>query len=236
MFWGRNISKIIDNKMILESIDIFVKVWEIKTIIWPSWWGKSTLLSCLSNIENPTNGTIFMDDININFSENKKIWKKEILHPKLSLLSQWLFLRPHLSVKENVLLPLREQWLFDKSAFDDMMKILHIDDLLEKYPMDCSWWERQRVAIARQILLKPKYLLLDEITSALDIEHIQIIVKILNKIKKKTGIIVVTHMIHFAKKISDYIYFLDHGKITEHWTVEILDTPKTKRLSDFLNL
>ncbi|MEI6774837.1 MAG: hypothetical protein WCL18_08980 [bacterium] len=57
---------------------------------------------------------------------------------------------------------------------------------------------------------------MDEITSALDIEHIQIIVKILNKIKKKTGIIVVTHMIHFAKKISDYIYFLDHGKITEH--------------------
>jgi ABC-type polar amino acid transport system ATPase subunit len=87
--------------------------------------------------------------------------------------------------------------------------------LLKKKPLECSGGERQRAAIVRQLLLKPKYLLLDEITSALDIEHIEIMARILLHLKKTTGIVVVTHMLHFAEKISDEIYFMEQGIIIE---------------------
>lgn len=235
MFWARKLTKIIDNKLILDNVDISVEVWEIKIIIWPSWWGKSTLLSCLSNIETPTSWELFMDDIIIPFSHGKKTWNISFQYPKISLLSQWLFLRPHLSVQENIILPLREQWIFDQESFAKIIKKLHIDHLLNSYPLDCSWWERQRVALARSLLLKSKYLLLDEITSALDIEHVQIVVDLLKEIKKETSIILVTHMIHFAKKLGDYIYFMDWWKIIEEGTCEILESPKTDRLKMFLN-
>ncbi len=235
MFWAKNLTKVINNKIILENVNIFVDVWEIKTIIWPSGWWKSTLLSCLSNIENPTSWELFMDDTILHFSHNKKTSKKSFQYPKVSLLSQWLFLRPHLSVEENIILPLKESWIFNQEKFENIIKKLHIDTLLDKYPLDCSWWERQRIALARSFLLKSKYLLLDEITSALDIEHVQIVIDLLKETKKEIGIILVTHMIHFARKISDYVYFMDWWKIVEEWNCEILEKPKTDRLKIFLN-
>lgn len=236
MFWCQQITKIINEKTILNEVSVSVEVWEIKAIIGPSWWGKSTLLACLSNMENPTSWTLVMDDISLTFVNDEKKGKQQFPYPKVSLLSQGLFLRPHLSIQENLLLPLKEQKKYHPKPFEEIIQKLHIQDLLSKSPMECSGGERQRVALARSILLKSKYLLLDEITSALDIEHTQIVIDLLQEIKAETGIIVVTHMLHLAKKLSDYVYFMDWGEIKEEWPISILEKPKTKRLKTFLNI
>ncbi len=227
MLWKKwlNIVKVenITNKFHLKDISISIEVWKISCLLWPSGWWKSSLLSCLSGIEKIDAGSISCD------------WTS-ISHPKVGLVAQWLFLRPHLTVRENITLALISRWIFDEDLFTQLVQKFGISKILNNYPLTCSWWEQQRIAIVRQLLLKPKYLLLDEVTSSLDIENIQVLIQTLQEVKNTTGILIVTHMIHFAKKIADCVYFMDQWTIIERWNTTILTSPKTLRFKEFLSL
>lgn len=235
MLQGKNIYKGINGTAILKDINIKVEPSKITCLIGPSGSGKSTALSCLSLLTNPTKGIVNVDGQEFNF-DNGKNGYKSFPYPKVTVVFQGLFLFPHLTNETNILLPLKEQ---NKTSpdFDSLIDRLNIREVLKKFPNECSGGEKQRVALARQILLEPKYLLLDEVTSALDLETVNTVANILTELKNKgTGILLVTHMINLAKTISDDFYFLDKGVMIEEGNIEQLKKPQTERLNRFLQI
>jgi len=125
----------------------------------------------------------------------------------------------------------------DLSGFDELIDRLKIRKILKKYPNECSGGEKQRVALARQILLEPQYLMLDEITSALDLETVNTVAEILVELRNKgVGILLVTHMINLAKMIGNDFYFVDKGAMIESGNITQMQNPETERLNKFLHI
>jgi ABC-type polar amino acid transport system ATPase subunit len=235
MLQAKNIYKGINGTAILKDINIKVEPSKITCLIGPSGGGKSTALSCLSLLTNPSKGIVIVDGQEFNFDNGKNV-HKPFPYPKVTVVFQGLFLFPHLNNETNILMPLKEQ---NKTThdFDSLIDKLNIREVLRKFPNQCSGGEKQRVALARQILLEPKYLLLDEVTSALDLETVNTVAKILIELKNKgTGILLVTHMINLAKTISDNFYFLDKGVMIEEGNIAQLNKPQTDRLAKFLQI
>lgn len=235
MLQGKNIYKKINGTDILKDININVECSKISCLIGPSGSGKSTFLSCLSLLINPSNGIVVVDGKEYSFN-NGNIGYKDFPYPLVTMVFQGLFLFPHLTNEENILLPLKEHKK-TLDNFDPLIEKLNIKDFLKKYPNECSGGEKQRVALARQILLEPKYLLLDEVTSALDLETVNTVASILIELKNKgTGILLATHMLNLAKTIGDDFYFLDKGELVEYGDVSQLSRPLTGRLKKFIKI
>ena len=117
------------------------------------------------------------------------------------------------------------------------MRELLVTEFADRYPNQVSHGQRQRAAIARAIALKPGYLLLDEITSALDVEHVEIVLDYLQRLRGEgVAIVLVTHLIGFARDAADQVIFMEHGHIEEFGPASILAEPQTARLADFLSL
>jgi len=235
MLKGTNIQKIINGAQILKDINLTIQPSKISCLIGPSGGGKSTVLSCLSLLTNPTEGLVSVDGQDFTFPNGKSSYKS-FPYPNVTVVFQGLFLFPHLTNEANILLPLKERNKIS-SNYDTLIDQLKIREVLKKFPNECSGGEKQRVALARQILLEPKYLLLDEVTSALDLETVNTVANILIDLKNNgTGILLVTHMINLAKTISDDFYFLDKGVMIESGDIAQLKTPETERLSKFLQI
>jgi len=112
---------------------------------------------------------------------------------------------------------------------------LGLTPLLHLFPMQLSVGQRQRAALVRALLPQPKYLLLDEVTSAQDVEHIKRMIGLLKKSALNgTAIVLATHLIRFARGLAERFYFIDEGRIVESGPAEGLGTPRTERLRDFL--
>lgn len=235
MLKGRNLGKTIGGVEVLSGFDINISPSKITCLIGPSGSGKSTALSCLSLLAQPSKGVVSVDQHEYSF-ENEIGSTDGFPYPLVTVVFQGLFLWPHLTNERNIRLPL-ENRDFDINEFDHLIDRLKIREILMKYPNECSGGEKQRVALARQILLNPKYLLLDEITSALDLETVNEVAQILVALKNKgVGILLVTHMINLAKSIADDFYFLDKGLLVESGPIQSLSCPQTKRLSTFLQI
>lgn len=232
MLTGKNIIKKYQDREVLKGIDIDIEPGKITSLIGPSGAGKTTLLRVLSMLDHPDSGSISLDNQNYNFPNNKeiKVW------PKISVVFQQLFLWPHLTLRQNILLPLKNK--IDKKHIDELIDMLQMEDFIDHYPNQASIGQRQRAALARALALNPEYLLLDEITSALDVEQSRIILSDLVKLKKKrdVGIFMVAHDIDFAISNADDVYFIEEGKIIKHGKpYEFLLETKNKRISNFID-
>lgn len=230
-----NIIKRFDDRLILDNVSLEIKPGTITSIIGPSGSGKTTLLKTMGMLELAESGSISIDDVSYNFPttiEGREPW------PKVTIVFQQLFIWPHLTLKENILLPLSEHISDEQQKqFDDLIKLFDMDHFVERYPNEVSIGQRQRAAIVRALMLNPKYILLDEVTSSLDVEQIAVILSHLEDIKKRgVGVVLVTHLLNFAKSVSDQIIFLDHGKILESGTKDILDNSSNERLRQFTSL
>lgn len=235
MLEAKNLSKNINGTQVLKDFNIMIEPSTITCIIGPSGGGKSTALSCLSLLTEPDEGVVSVDGEEFSFNNGRENTKK-FPHPLVTVVFQGLFLWPHLTNKLNIDLPLNEAGLTSE-GYDDLIDKLRIRDVLHKFPNECSGGEKQRVALARQILLKPKYLLLDEVTSALDLETVNSLADILVELKNRgTGILLITHMINLAKAISDRFIFLDKGLTVEAGPSMLLEKPSSSRLSEFLQI
>jgi len=235
MLQGKNIYKQIKGSEILNNISLDIKPSNISCLLGPSGSGKSTILYCLALLNPPTKGIVTLNGKDY-ICGNEKKDNLNFPYPLVTVVFQGLFLFPHLTNERNILLPLLEHNK-DLSSFDELIDRLNIREILKKYPNECSGGEKQRVALARQILLEPQYLLLDEVTSALDLETVNTVAEILLELRNKgVGILLVTHMVNLAKMIGDDFYFIDKGNLIESGSIGQLQTPKTERLNKFLKI
>ena len=200
----KNISKSYKNKKVLDNFSLDVKKGEIISIIGPSGAGKSTLLRCINGLETLEKGEIIID----NKVSEKQISKQANL--EIGLIFQDYNLFPQYTVLQNITLPLtmilRKSKTEAVSQARTILTKLSLQDKESSYPYELSGGEKQRVAIARAIATNPKILCLDEPTSALDPKLVKQIYNIIKALASQgKAILIVTHDIEFAEKISDRI-------------------------------
>ena len=229
----KNIYKKYNSDIILNDISLDFYLWKITWLIWPSWSWKTTLLKCISQLENQDKWEI---TINWNkYPSNNQSW---IICPFLDIgivFQNW-YLWPHLTNKNNILASFNKPLSDDESNYLDLLvDILGVRDILNHYPNTSSWWQRQRIAIIRTLMKKPKFLLLDEPTASLDRLSIQMVSDLLLSLKNKwIGILLITHNISLVRKIADDFVFLEKGKVLEKWEVSNLLNPVSSELKEFL--
>ncbi len=232
----KNITKKFGERKVLDDVSFEVKPGSITTIVGPSGSGKTTLLRTLGMLELADSGEITLDNERYFFPleniEGRTPW------PRITIVFQSLFIWPHLTLRENILLPLGERVTGENlKHLDELAELFSMAQFIDRYPNEVSLGQKQRAAIVRALILKPEYLLLDEITSSLDVEQISIILSHLNTIKQQgVGIVMVTHLINFAKTVSDNVIFLEQGKILEFGGREILTNPKNERVRQFIKM
>ena len=197
----KKLNKSFKENKVLKDFSLKVKEGEIVSIIGPSGIGKSTLLRCINGLETIDSGEIII---------NKKLLNKKDLKHDIGLIFQDFNLFPQYNVIDNIAIPLKIVLKIKKvDAYilaKKILKELKLDKKEKRYPFELSGGEKQRLAIARAIALDPKIICFDEPTSSLDPKLVQQVYKIIKQISKRgKGIIIVTHDMLFAKKISDRI-------------------------------
>ena len=225
----KNLDKSYSNVQVLKDVSVEFKKNQISSIIGPSGTGKSTLLRCILGLESFENGSITVNDKQLEFETNKLLDYRQ----ELGVVFQDFHLFKHMTVLKNITYSLEKVKNLKEKEASDLAHVLleqfSLLDQTDKYPSQLSGGQQQRVAIARSLALNPSFLLLDEPTSALDADTVLEFVLLLREIKKTTGIIIITHDLNFAKRVSDEIYLMDQGQIVEHQSTEqFFDSPITE--------
>jgi len=234
MFVASRLSKAFGSGVALQDVSVTLEPGELTVVLGPSGSGKTTLLRCISLLEMPDTGSLEMDGVC--FAGCKAPADRGLLYPRLGVVFQGLSLWPHLTLRDNILLPLKlRESRVDYSYVDQLIDTFGMGGFVERLPREVSGGERQRAAIVRALALRPAYLLLDEITSALDIEQVVVVLNELERLKRDgAGILLITHLMGFARRAAENFIFLDKGRIVERGPVAQLDDPQSNRLSKFL--
>ena len=212
----KNLTKIYNKKVVLNDISFTVKDGEFLSILGPSGCGKTTLLKILIGIENPTSGKIIKEGNDItNIDSSKR---------GMGMVFQNYALFPNMTVLENVMYALNLKLKNKSKAKEEslkMLKIVNMEEHLNKYPHELSGGQQQRVAIARTLSLNPDIILFDEPMSALDADNRLGLRKELKEIQQKfkTTMIYITHDQEEAFSLSDRVMVMHNGNI------EQIDTP-----------
>ena len=207
MIKALNLTHYYNKDLALENINLEINKGEFICLIGESGSGKSTLLSLLSTLLKPTSGEIFFE--NTNYKDIKDI--DNFRKTNIGFIFQFHYLINYLTVKENIKLA------NEKATNDEiynLLKILKIENLLDKYPNEISGGQKQRVAIARALINKPKVIIADEPTGNLDSKNSLNVFEILKNLSEEgTTIIVATHDKELAK-FANKIYEVKDGKIS----------------------
>lgn len=231
-----NLHKSFGQKEILKGIDIEIEKGEVVVIIGPSGSGKSTFLRCLTRLEEPTKGKIYLDELEIT-SPKTNI---NFIRQEMGMVFQHFNLFPHLTVKENITLaPIKVKGIHADEANKKALELLNKMGLPEKinaYPNSLSGGQKQRIAIARALAMDPKVMLFDEATSALDPEVVGEVLQVMKDLAKEgMTMVIVTHEMNFAKEVGDRIIFMNEGIILEEGSPEeIFNKPTHNRTREFL--
>ncbi len=208
----------------LDDVDLSINKGEIIVILGPSGSGKSTLLNILSGIDNPTSGKVYFNNKRIDNYNNESL--REYRKNSVGFIFQTYNLVSNLTVYENV--ELGYHLSNNPIKIDDILNIIELDKLKNKYPYQLSGGEMQRVAIARAIAKNSEILFCDEPTGALDEKTGKKILALLQKINKEfnTTLIIVTHNPSIAD-IANIVIKMNSGKI-----VEIIKNEKQKEAEE----
>lgn len=226
----------------LNDISLHVHPGDIFGIIGMSGAGKSTLLRCISLLEKPTSGSVFVDGHDMETISGKELLE---LRKQVGVIFQGYNLLMQKTIRKNIAFPL-ELSKTPKADIDkrvnELLEIVGLTDKADMYPAQLSGGQRQRVAIARALANHPKVLLCDEPTSALDPLTTRSILDLLADINKKLGvtIIIITHELGVVRSICNRVAVLNSGSIVEEGlTTDVMENPQsdiTKLLISTMNL
>jgi len=231
-----NLRKSFGENLVLDDVNFEIDTHQVKVLIGASGSGKSTLLRCINLLESIDDGDIYLSGQEISaFGVDKDKVRAEI-----GSVFQAFNLFPHLTVLENlVLAPVLVHKAKKSEAKERALGLLDRFGLSEKanqYPDLLSGGQQQRVAILRAIITKPKLLLLDEVTSALDPVLIAEVLTLINELKNEgITMVIATHEMGFAKQVADEVLYLQGGQIIEAGSPhKIFSAPKSAELQGFL--
>lgn len=216
---------------VLKTLSFQLDGYRSVAIIGASGSGKSTLLRLLSGLEKPSQGTIQIDDLNV---------QDETYRKQIGFVFQNHNLFPHLSLERNISIILEKTRGYQKAKAveiaKDYLTRVRLQDQMYKLPKNVSGGQAQRASIARAFSLDPELVFLDEPTASLDPV---LSFEVLQAVKELRGsgknFIFVTHVLSFVRDFADYVIFMDQGKILEHGPVSILEKPHTDELKNYMS-
>ncbi|WP_305828551.1 amino acid ABC transporter ATP-binding protein [Collinsella sp. zg1085] len=220
---------------VLKDINLSVAAGEKLVIIGPSGSGKSTLIRCVDYLEEPSQGQVLIDGIELTKKNHLEMARKYS-----SMVFQQFNLYPNMTVLGNLTLaPIKLQKKSKEEAVRIAMAALERVGLANKageYPQNLSGGQQQRVAIARALCTKQPIILFDEPTSALDPEMVQEVLDVMVELAHENiTMICVTHEMGFARQVADRVIFMDDGQILEEGSPDhFFENPENPRCRDFL--
>lgn len=232
----KGVHKSFGDLQVLKGIDLEVNKGEVLSVIGGSGSGKSTMLYCINALEKIQGGSIIVDGIDV----HAKSTNKNKLREKLGMVFQQWNSFPHLTVQENAALAPQ---IVLKKGRDESMQIakeqlehVGLGEKLDFFPKQLSGGQQQRLAIARALAMEPEYILLDEVTSALDPELVGEVLDTLRLLREEgMTMICVTHEIAFAREVSDKVAFFHQGVIEELGAPEqVINNPQKETTQQFL--
>ncbi len=242
----RGLSKSFGDNQILKQVSLEVAEGEIVSIIGSSGSGKTTLLRCVNLLEEFQEGEIRLDGAPIGYriedGRRRRMRESELAQQRANtgMVFQSFNLFPHLTALGNITLGLTKVRGLDKvTARQRAMEWLArvgLESRSHHYPHELSGGQQQRVAIARALAMNPRLVLLDEITSALDLEPVKEVLQTIKSLAQEgRTMLIVTHEMRFARDISDRGVFMDGGEVVEVAPAgELFAQPKSARLKEFL--
>ena len=219
---------------VLDGVDLAVAEAEVVTLIGASGSGKSTLLRCVDLLEDIDDGAVLLDGEDVSDPRRDPAAAQR----RMAIVFQAFNLFPHMTALENVALAPRV--VHRRADADDearaLLERVGLAAFADAHPDRLSGGQQQRVAIARALAVRPRLLLLDEITSALDPELVGEVLAIVRELARgTTTILMATHEMGFAKQVSDRVCFLDGGRILEQGPPDqVLGDPSRPRTQEFL--
>lgn len=220
----------------LRNVNLTINDGDVFGIIGASGAGKSTLVRCLNLLERPTEGSILYDGRDITGLSGRALLE---LRSQVGMIFQNFSLFQQRTVLRNVTFPLElrgEKGETARKRAMELLELVGLADLAERYPSQLSGGQQQRVAIARALALNPDVLFFDEPTSALDPELTKGVLKVIRDLADEhMTMVIVTHEMSFARDVADHIIFMDGGYIVEEGPAEqVINNPQQERTKLFL--
>ena len=231
---------------VLKGLWLEVAPKEVVCMIGPSGSGKSTFLRCVNHLESIDGGRLSVDGELVGYRQKKgklyELRESEVARKRaeIGMVFQSFNLFPHMTALGNVIEgPIRVQGRHKREVINEGRELLGqvgLEDKIDEYPSRLSGGQQQRVAIARALAMKPKLMLFDEVTSALDPELVSDVLDVMRELAKEgMTMLVVTHEMGFAREVADEVIFMDQGVIVEQGPPkQVIDNPQHERTRRFL--
>ena len=222
---------------VLKDINMEIEPGEVLAVIGPSGSGKSTLLRTINLLEEPTEGRVWFE--NTELTDVRTDLNR--VRTNLGIVFQAFNLFPHKTAVENITMALQKVLKLSphEATQRAVQELRHVglEGKADSYPGRLSGGQQQRVAIARALAMRPKLMLFDEVTSALDPELIQEVLDVMRRLAEEgMTMVVVTHEMGFAREAASRMVFMDEGAIVDEGDPRAMfDKPGNPRLRQFLN-
>ena len=216
----------------LHALDLEIREGEFLTLLGPSGCGKTTTLRLIAGFIQPTSGTIYLGDDDVTGVAPQ--------HRRIGMVFQDYALFPHMTVRENIAFGLEER-RYEKRRIpervDELLELIRLPDMGDRYPAEVSGGQRQRIAVARAVAYPPRVLLMDEPLGALDLKLREAMQVEIRRIQQELSIttVYVTHDQTEAMNMSDRIVVMNEGVIEQLGTAEeIYRRPSSRFVADFV--
>jgi phosphate transport system ATP-binding protein len=241
----QNLNSWFGSKQALKDINFDVKENTVTALIGPSGCGKTTLIRCLNRMNEMTSGAIvkgsvYLDDIDIYASNVDPV----IIKRRMGMVFQKPNPFPTMSIYDNVAAGLKLNGIRDKVLIKEIVEeslkgaVLwdEVKDELSRPGLSLSGGQQQRLCIARALAMQPEVLLMDEPTSALDPIASAKIEELMNELRKELTVIIVTHNMQQAARVSDYTAFMYLGELVEYGpTKQIFENPQKELTERYIS-